>query len=72
MDVAEMKAALKAGHDRFKARSGRVYRLDPAQECVIHLTDKKSALLIGFPEKPHPRKRGRAWQWLSIEELEKA
>ncbi len=72
MTPMEMKAALKAGHDRFVTRSGKVYSLDPAQECLI-LNEKDDPLLVGFPVKRHPRKRGgRNWYWLSIKGLEKA
>lgn len=69
MSPLEIKRAMQDGHDRFRvARSGRIYRLDPAQECLIE-DNEDDVLLIGFPEQASPRNRGRKWQWLAPKNL---
>jgi hypothetical protein len=68
MTNEEMFAALERGHDRFTNRkSGKVYRVDPSQRDVL---EYKDACVIAYPEFKHPRKRGRAWSFISPKNLE--
>lgn len=69
MTPAALYDAMARGHDRFAhKKSGRVYLLDPAQRAVLKPFEDR-AMVVGFPEEPHPRQRGRRWQWLNPEAL---
>ncbi len=71
MTGAEMREAMLKGIDRFQhVGTGRVFLMDPAQECLLREDDADEVLLIGFPENPSPRQRGRRWQWLAVKNLQ--
>ena len=73
MRASDVRAAMLRGVTRFRhARSGREFSLDPKQAMLLEGADADEALLIGYPVERHPRKRGRAWSWLSPANLEVA
>lgn len=68
MTNQEMFALLEKGHSRFRnVNSGKIYRIDPSQRDVLEYDD---ACVIAYPETKHPRKRGRAWSFISPRSLE--
>jgi len=69
MTVTELKEALGDQPSRscvmVVTRSGNLYWLHGDQLPAL----EDNCCAYGFPVKPHPRQRGRKWQWLNIANL---
>lgn len=67
MTDEDLYDAMERGEDLFvHVKSGRLYAIDPAQRSVLKpFGQKPPVLVVGFPDKPHPRQRGCRWRWLS-------